>query len=155
LSVGGAVIAHSGGAFGALLGAMTQVAVDGETGRSISRGVGYGSGAGVLLGGILATQAAAVSPSRVLLVDLSASLGGLAGAALASPLLLTDESDPTRTRLWLVSAGVGTITGGVIGWYLTAPKASRASPHASLPFVPYANLPAAGRGLELGVHGSW
>ncbi|HEY3495354.1 MAG TPA: hypothetical protein VGK73_11735 [Polyangiaceae bacterium] len=165
MSEGGAVLAHSGGAFGGVLGAMTQVAIDGETGGSITRGAGYGTGAGVLLGGVLATQVTA-SPSRVLLVDLSASLGGLAGAALASPLLLTDEKDPTRTRLWIASAGVGTIAGGVIGWYLTAPKKS-ASKHEPLPFIPYANLapsyggyanlapPSGSRGLELGVRGRW
>jgi hypothetical protein len=153
MSEGGAVLAHSGGAFGSLLGAMTQMAVEGKTGEPLTRGLGFGAGAGVLLGGVMATQVTA-SPSRVLLVDLSASLGWLAGAALASPLLLTEETDPTRTRLWLVSAGVGTIAGGVIGWYATAPRPG-ATDSGSLPFIPYANVtPAArGTGFELGVHG--
>lgn len=154
VSEGGAVLAHSGGAFGAVLGAMTQAAIEGQTGEPVTRGLGYGAGAGVLVGGILGTQVN-MSPSRVLLIDLSASLGWLAGAALASPLLLSDQADPTRTRIWLVSAGIGTIAGGVIGWYVTAPR--KQSPHAQLPFIPYANVAPNlyGNAFELGIHGRW
>lgn len=153
---GGALLAHSGGAFGGLLGAMTQVMVEGETGGSVERGIGYGAGAGVLLGGFLATRAA-TSPSRVLLVDLAASLGGLAGAAIASPLLLVEDTDATRTRLWVASAALGTIGGGVIGWYVTAPG-EKPQASAALPFLPYARaLPNArgGTTLDVGVTGDW
>jgi len=153
---GGALLAHSGGAFGGLLGAMTQVMVEGTTGGSVERGIGYGAGAGVLLGGFLATRAV-TSPSRVLLVDLSASLGGLAGAALASPLLLVDDTGPARTRLWVASAALGTVGGGVIGWYVTAPG-EKATTTAALPFLPYARaLPNArgGTTLDVGVTGDW
>lgn len=153
---GGALLAHSGGAFGGLLGAMTQVMVEGSTSGSVDRGVGYGAGAGVLLGGFLATRVD-TSSSRVLLVDLAASLGGLAGAALASPLLLSEEPDAARTRLWVASAGLGTVGGGIIGWYLTAPG-KQTPESAALPFLPYARALPNGRGgstWDLGLTGAW
>jgi hypothetical protein len=155
INEGGAVLAHSGGAFGAVLGAMTDAAVRGTTGESLKRGIGYGTGIGVLLGGAVATQVT-ITPSRALLLDLSASLGGLAGAALASPLLLVNESDPLRTRLWLASAGAGVIAGGVVGWYATAPssKAPPAKPSA-LSILPYGGVTPGKNGstVTLGVVG--
>jgi len=152
---GGAVLAHSGGAFGALLGAMTDAAIRGDTAGSLERGVGWGTGAGVLVGGALATQLD-ISPSRALLIDLSASLGALGGAALASPLLLVDESNPDRTRLWLGSAALGTIAGGVIGWYATAGVGKSPQPApAAATLVPYAAPAATGKGMSLGVTGAF
>jgi len=157
ISEGGAVLAHSGGAFGALLGAMTDAAIRGTTGESLQRGIGYGTGAGVLIGGAVATQVT-ITPSRALLLDLSASLGAVAGAALASPLLLVDESDPMRTRLWLASAGVGTIAGGVVGWYATAPSGpvAPAKPSA-LSILPYGGVTPSknGSAVTLGVVGAF
>jgi hypothetical protein len=152
---GGAVLAHSGGAFGALLGAMTDAAIRGDTAGSLERGVGFGTGAGVLVGGAVATELD-VSPSRALLIDLSASLGALGGAALASPLLLVNDSNPDRTRLWLGSAALGTIAGGVLGWYATsgAGKTSTAAPGAAA-LVPYAAPAPVGHGLSLGVSGAF
>jgi hypothetical protein len=135
---------------------MTQVMVEGSTDASVERGVGYGAGAGVLLGGFLATRSA-ISPSRVLLVDLSASLGGLAGAAIASPLLLVDDTGPSRTRLWVASAALGTIGGGVVGWYVTA-SSDKATASSALPFLPYARAlpnPRGGSTWDLGVTGDW
>jgi hypothetical protein len=155
VSEGGAVLAHSGGAFGALLGAMTDAAVRGTTGASLRRGVGWGTGAGVLLGGAVATRIT-ISPSRALLIDLSASLGALGGAALASPLLIVNESHPSRTRLWLASAGVGTIAGGVIGWLVTAPShPPAAQPPSGAAAFPYAGLTPDGNGPSLGVVGAF
>jgi hypothetical protein len=157
ISEGGAVLAHSGGAFGALLGAMTDAAIQGTTGESLQRGIGYGTGAGVLIGGAVATQVT-ITPSRALLVDLSASLGALAGAALASPLLLVDESDPMRTRLWLASVGAGTIAGGIVGWYATAstPAAAPSKPSA-LSILPYGSVTPSRNGnmLTLGAIGAF
>lgn len=155
ISEGSAVLAHSGGAFGALLGAMTDAAIRGDTGGSLERGVGWGTGLGVLVGGAVATQVD-VSPSRALLIDLSASLGALGGAAIASPLLLVNESNPDRTRLWLGSAALGTIAGGVIGWYATAGsgKSSSTAPAAAT-LVPYASPTPTGKGMSLGVAGAF
>lgn len=155
VSEGGAVLAHSGGAFGALLGAMTDAAIQGETAASLRRGVGWGTAAGVLLGGALATEVN-ISPSRALFIDLSASLGALGGAALASPLLLVNESNPQRTRLWLASAALGTVGGGIIGWYATAPSPLPSDTKTSqLQLLPYAAPAALGRGATLGVFGAF
>jgi len=157
ISEGGAVLAHSGGAFGALLGAMTDAAIQGTTGESLKRGIGYGTGIGVVLGGAMATQVT-ITPSRALLVDLSASLGAVAGAALASPLLLVDESDPARTRLWLASAGAGTIAGGIIGWYATASSAPAApEKRGALSILPYGGITPSKSGstVTLGVVGAF
>lgn len=152
---GGAVLAHSGGAFGALLGAMTDAAIQGDTGGSLERGIGWGTGVGVLVGGALATQVD-ISPSRALLIDLGASLGGLGGAALASPLLLVNESNPERTRLWLGSATLGTIAGGVIGWYATSGVGNKSAPARSAStLVPYASPAAVGKGMSFGVAGAF
>jgi hypothetical protein len=152
MTEGDAVLAHSGGAFGALFGAMVEMGYRGRTGGSLRRGLGFGALSGVVALGAVATQLDLPS-SRVLLLDLSTSLGGLAGAAAAAPLLLVEGSDATRTRLWLASAGVGALAGGVIGWFATDaddPKAARA-----LPALPYVNvLPGAkGTGFELGAIG--
>ncbi|HEV8548421.1 MAG TPA: hypothetical protein VGQ57_05315 [Polyangiaceae bacterium] len=162
INEGGAVLTHSGGAFGALLGAITDATIQGTTGVSVKRGIGFGTGAGVLLGGALATQVN-VTPSRVLLIDLAASLGTVGAAALASPLLVSDNSDPTRTRLWLASAGVGTIAGGAVGWWVTAPAANAAATPAApekasaFSILPYGSvLPSKnGNSVTLGVVGAF
>jgi hypothetical protein len=121
VSDGGAVLAHSGGVFGTLLGGLVDAAIAGSTSETPRRGMGYGAAAGVLLTGALATQLE-ISPSRVLMIDLGASLGALTGAAAASPLLLVDESNSNaaaRNRLWLASIGAGTLIGGAVGWWTT------------------------------------
>jgi hypothetical protein len=120
VSQGGAGLAHSGGAFGTLLGGLTELAIDGSTDSTPRQGMGLGAGAGVVLAGALALELRP-SASRVLLVDLGASLGALTGAAAASPLLLVDEESghPMRTRLWLASIMTGTVAGGVIGVWAT------------------------------------
>lgn len=126
VSQGGAALAHSGGAFGALLGGLTELALHGSTDRTPRQGMGIGAGAGTVLAGALALQLRP-SASRVLLVDLGASLGALTGAAAASPLLLVDEESghPSRTRLWLASIVTGTIAGGVLGVWATRRTADR------------------------------
>jgi hypothetical protein len=155
MSEGGATIAHSGGAFGLGLGGLGELLVQGETDETPVRGFGYGAIAGVVAGGALATQVD-LSTSRVLLVDLGASLGALGGAALGSPLLLVEEeANPTRTRLWLSAVGVGTLAGGALGYFLTRDMAADA---AVLPFTPYAGVTPerdGGTRTELGALGSW
>ena len=155
LSEGGATIAHSGGAFGLGLGGLGELLVLGETDQTHVRGFGYGALAGALAGGALATQVD-FSTSRVLLVDLGASLGALGGAALGSPLLLVEEeADPTRTRLWLSAVVVGTVAGGALSYFLTRDMAADG---AALPFVPYAGITPGrdgGTRTELGALGTW
>lgn len=159
MSEGGAVLAHSGGAAGTLLGGLTEMAYRGSTDFTPERGMGYGAGIGVLTAGALATQVK-VSSSRMLLIDLAASLGALTGAAAASPLLLVDEQEsPTRNRLWLAGIATGTVIGGSIGWLTT--RGSTSKDEKSLRAVPYFNMEPANpsRGtrsfMSLGLQGVW
>jgi hypothetical protein len=160
MSEGGAVLAHSGGAAGTLIGGLTEMAYRGSTKLTPERGIGYGAGIGVLAAGTLATQVK-VTSSRMLLIDLAASLGALTGAAAASPLLLVRQKESAaRNRLWLASIASGTVIGGGIGWLSTrggAPADSGQGPHAT----PYFSMDPADptRGtrsfMSLGVQGLW
>jgi hypothetical protein len=162
MSEGGAVLTHSGGAAGTLIGGLTDLAYRGNTKATPQRGIGYGAGIGVLAAGALATQVK-ITSSRMLLIDLSASLGALTGAAAASPLLLVREKESSwRDRIWLASIGAGTIIGGGIGWLTTRGSSEVEArdpnrPHA----LPYLGMEPADptRGtrsfMSLGVQGSW
>jgi hypothetical protein len=55
----------------------------------------------------------------VLFVDLSAGLGALGGAAIASPLVFGTDVTPARNRLWLTAIGVGTFAGAAVGILMT------------------------------------
>ena len=162
MSEGGAVLAHSGGAAGTLIGGLTELAYRGSTKLTPERGIGYGAGIGVLAAGTLATQVR-VTSSRMLLIDLSASLGALTGAAAASPLLLVREKESSaRNRLWLASIGAGTVIGAGIGWLSTRGSTQReALAKSQLRAAPYLGVEPAdpSRGtrsfLSLGVQGLW
>ncbi len=125
MSEGGAVLTHSGGAFGMLLGGVTEMSVRGETGFTPNRGMGIGAGAGLVLFGTLATQADLTS-SRVLLIDLSATLGALAGAAVGSPLVIDDEPSDARVRGWMGAIATGTLGGALVGTLVTRPERKQA-----------------------------
>lgn len=158
MSDGGAVLTHSGGAFGTLLGGLVEATITGKTDETPHRGMGYGAGIGVLAAGTLATQIQ-ISSSRVLMIDLGASLGALTGAAAASPLLLVDETasnDETRNRLWLASIAAGTLVGGAVGWWTTRPSANT-HPHATSILPTVGLLPSMGAEpvFGAGVHGVW
>lgn len=120
ISEGGAVLTHSGGGMGLLLGGLVDWTYYGTTAKVPYRGMGYGSGIGVLVAGAAATQLR-LSSSRVLFIDLSAGLGALTGAALGALTLVVDDSTMTarRQRAWLGAVGVGAVVGGGVGWYLT------------------------------------
>jgi hypothetical protein len=157
MSEGGALLTHSGGAFGTLFGAVGEVMVRGESPQTPVRGMGIGAGAGVLLAGALSTQVELPS-SRVLLLDLGLSVGALGGAALGSPLLLVDESDPLRTRLWLAAVTAGAIGGAVVAYYATDSWSSTGSQNPSgFHVAPFATaLPdERGANVTLGVLGSF
>lgn len=119
---GGATLTHSGGAFGMLIGGMAQLAYEGRTDTTPTRGMGYGAGAGVLVAGAFATQLQ-VAPSRVLLVDLGAVLGGLTGAAAASPLVFGKTKTEAKDRVWLASVAASTVAGAGIALFITRPHA--------------------------------
>jgi hypothetical protein len=119
MSEGGALITHSGGAFGTLVGGVFDLAVRGRTNLTPQRGMGIGAISGVVLSGALARFAPPQPASRVLLVDLSAGLGALGGAAVASPLVFGKNVGATRNRLWLSSVVAGTVIGAGIGYFTT------------------------------------
>ncbi len=158
MSEGGAVLAHSGGAAGTLIGGLTEMAYRGSTKLTPERGIGYGAGIGVLAAGALATQVK-VTSSRMLLIDLAGSLGALTGAAAASPLLLVREKESAaRNRLWLASIAAGTVIGSGIGWLST--RGSTQTERGALATPYFAMEPAdPTRGtrsfMSLGVQGLW
>ncbi len=160
MSEGGAVLTHSGGAVGTLMGGLTEMAYRGSTKLTPERGIGYGAGIGVLAAGVLATQVE-VTSSRMLLIDLAASLGALTGAAAGSPLLLVREKESAgRNRLWLASIATGTVLGGGIGWLTTRGSSSKKT-SVEMPTLPYLGLVPEDqiRGtrafVSLGVQGLW
>jgi hypothetical protein len=123
---GGALITHSGGAFGTVLGGITQLAIDGETDSTPTRGMGVGAISGVVLAGALARVYPHEAASRVVLLDLSIGLGGLAGAALGSPLVFGEDVGPTRNRLWLSGIALGMAGGAIVGLVLFPSTPSKA-----------------------------
>ncbi|HEU5074622.1 MAG TPA: hypothetical protein VFU02_10620 [Polyangiaceae bacterium] len=136
---GQAALAHSGGAFGTLLGGLTEALVHPTLEDPPLRGIGYGSAAGVLLAGALA-PVLETSPSRVLFVDLSASLGALTGAAVSAPVLLVgDEVSDGRRRVVVASVMGGAVLGGAIGIWMTHDE-----PAARSSVPPYSARPAVG-----------
>jgi hypothetical protein len=138
---GDATLAHSGGALGLLLGGATEFLYRGSTAATPYTGMGYGSAAGLVAAGLLATQVH-ISPSRVLLVDVGAGGGALLGAAAASPLIFQNQTEG-NTRVWLSATLGGSVLGGVLTWWLTrdAPAPARTS---SAPPLPLAGMPIAG-----------
>ncbi len=121
MSEGGAALAHSGGFAGGLLGALLEIGYRGDVTRTPLNGAGYGAFIGWLGASALATQWAP-PPSRVVSTDLGAVLGGLAGAALTSPLLL--DPTPARTHGWAGATAASAIVGGVVGYRFGSPSTS-------------------------------
>ncbi len=151
---GDAALAHSGGAIGMGLGGLTQLFVQGRTDKTPIGGMGYGAAIGTLGAGVLATQLD-LKASRVLLVDLGATLGAVTGAAAGSPLLLVDEQESkSRTRAWLGGIFAGSLIGAGVGWWSTR-KSDGGAAAASLPALPYAiaTPEAHGTRIEAGMLG--
>ncbi len=119
---GGAVLAHSGGALGLGFGALTEWFARGSTRDTPFAGMGYGAALGWLAAAGAATTRVHLSPMRVLSIDLGAVLGGLAGAALASPLVF-DGPSSSDTRGWVAAIGGGALLGaGAALWITRAEK---------------------------------
>lgn len=163
---GGSVMVHSGGAIGTFFGALTEWAWYGKTDFSPNKGMGAGSGLGVLAAGVLATQVDA-SSTRVLFIDLGASLGALSGAALASPLLFVEKGallPQNKYRAWLGAVGTGTLIGGAVGWMATrhmtnsaqnSPTAVTYLPFFNLTSDPTATKATSSNGWVAGLSGTW
>jgi hypothetical protein len=113
------MLAHSGGLMGLLLGGASELFAQGLTPAKFTpyKGMGYGTAAGLLAAGALATQVT-VSPSRVLLVDVGIGGGALVGAAAASPLIFQNVTE-NKTRGWLGVTIGGALVGGALTYYLT------------------------------------
>ncbi len=114
---GGALLAHSGGALGLVIGGLTEAIAHGDIQTTPFAGMGYGAGLGWLAAAAIATQLR-ISPARVLYLDLGALLGGLGGAAIASPLLL-DAPDDDEQRAFAAAALSGALVGGTIAMIAT------------------------------------
>jgi hypothetical protein len=134
MSQGGALLTHSGGAFGTVLGAMTELAVRGEASLANppNRGLGYGAGIGVVLAGAAAIRND-IEPARVQAIDLGAGLGGLAGAAVTSPFIFRQRS-AAGDRTFLVTTMGFTLAGGAAAyWFTRKPSPAKASAAALFP----------------------
>ena len=118
MPTGGAVLAHSGGALGLAFGGLTEWFVRGDTRAFPFAGLGYGAALGWLAAAGVATTRVQLAPLRVLSVDLGAVLGGLAGAALGSPLVF-DGPTSTETRGWVGAIGGGALVGAGVALFLT------------------------------------
>jgi hypothetical protein len=126
---GDATLAHSGGALGMVLGGATEFLYRGSTATTPYTGMGYGSAAGLIAAGVLATQVR-VSPSRVLLIDVGAGGGALLGAAAASPLIFQNQTEG-NTRVWLSATLAGSVAGGVLTWWLTRESPGKTPAHSA------------------------
>jgi hypothetical protein len=119
---GGAVLTNSGAALGLLVGGLVELGYRETTSVTPYSGAGIGSAIG-LVGAGAASMFVTVPPSRVLLIDLGAGVGSLAGAAAGSPLIFSDltgaKTSGTDTRLFLAGTLAGTVVGGTVAWYLT------------------------------------
>jgi hypothetical protein len=161
---GGAALTHSGAALGLLLGGLTEMTIMGDAERTPRRGMGIGGLTGVLVAGAIATQLEVPSSTDILAIDLSALLGGLTGAALGTPVLVSQDASPTRDRIWLSGIIAGTLAGAGLSYWIT----QGAGGHPQSASGEGATEPAARGGLSLqpqlgwmgtpfglGVSGSW
>lgn len=122
---GGALLTHSGGAVGLLVGSAIELmtrgpssCTNGPTQCPFDRPPPMGQGVGVAIGVIGAGFAATrwrVSPSRVLLLDLGAVVGALVGAAVTSPLVFDLSLDNARAFLG-ASLGGAALGVGAAAW---------------------------------------
>jgi hypothetical protein len=160
ITEGGAALTHSGAVMGLLLGGLGEMTIRGDAELTPRRGMGIGALSGVLVAGAVATQFDVPSSTDVLAIDLSALLGGLTGAALGTPVLVSQDESPTRDRIWLSGIMLGTLAGAGLSYWITQsdddePSASP-EPDAStseLRFMP--QLGWMGRPLGFGLSGSW
>src|SRR5262249_33968187 len=156
----GAALTHSGAVLGLLLGGLGEMTIRGDAELTPRRGMGIGALSGVLVAGAVATQLDVPSSTDVLAIDLSALLGGLTGAALGTPVLLSQDESPTRDRIWLSGIMLGTLAGAGLSYWITqsdddAPRAlpEPAAAAGGVRWMP--QIGWLGRPLGFGVSGSW
>lgn len=115
----GALLAHSGGFFGAIFGALAERLAEPTESRTPTLGMGVGMTAGSLLGGWGATLLRDVPSSRIVYIDLATVLGMLAGAAAASPAIVGQEQNAAENRVWFSATTAGGLIGATLGVLLT------------------------------------
>jgi len=120
MSDGDAALANSGGGLGLALGALVEVAATGDARQVPFSGMGYGAGLGWLAAAALAVHIHP-APLHVAAVDAGAALGGLAGAAIGSPLLLGNAS-ADRQRAWAAVTAGSALAGGVVAGVVARPR---------------------------------
>jgi len=156
---GGAAFTHSGAVLGLVLGGLGEMAVAGNAQAKPTRGIGYGILAGVTVAGALATQLRTPTPTELLTIDLSALLGGLGGAALGTPLLVSQDRSARRDRVWLSGVMLGTVVGAGVGYWITRDEAgaARAASGATAGLLPSLRLELGNPVTPLGlaVSGQW
>jgi hypothetical protein len=154
----GAALTHSGAALGTLLGGLVDMTIKGNADFTPERGMGIGALAGVLTAGTVASQVQVPTASDLLFIDLSALLGGLAGAAVGTPLLVQERSE-TRDRLWLSAVIAGTLAGTAAGYWAVPStfRARTAKVGASAPEPSYVRPQVGwvGSGIGVGLEGAW
>ncbi|MEO8875769.1 MAG: hypothetical protein ABI461_09300 [Polyangiaceae bacterium] len=142
---GDAVLVNSGAALGFALGGASELFYRGTTNTSEVTpytGSGLGAAIGLVGGGTLASFVT-VSPSRALLIDLGTGLGGLAGAAAASPLVF-ENLNPGKSRGFIAITGGTALLGGGLAWLLTRSsdheKPKPSPPVSSAHVVPFGGV---------------
>jgi hypothetical protein len=114
---GGLVLENSGAVFGMALGGLSESFVRANTTDPPRTGGGIGAMAGLALAAGTASFVR-VPTGRILLVDLGGAVGGLAGAAIASPLVFQNVTD-AKARGFFAAAAGGVVAGGALTWWLT------------------------------------
>jgi hypothetical protein len=157
---GGMLLTHSSAAMGLLVGGLVEVMANGPNdpfARPPSTGWGFGTAFGLVGGGTLALLVR-VPPTRVLLVDLGSVLGGLAGAAAGSPLIV-DNKEPDKTRGWAIATLAGAVAGtGAAIWFTRSIKPPAIAWRFGTPYVGMIGTPLREGdppAMGVGVHGTW
>lgn len=159
---GGMLLTHSTAAVGLLVGGVVEVLAKADVqadpfARPPPTGWGFGTAFGLVGGGVLATLVR-VPASRVLLVDLGAVLGGLAGAAAGSPLIV-DNLNPDKTRGWAVATLAGALVGTAAGvWFTRNIKPQPIAWHYGTPYVGVIGVAPREGGppaIGIGWNGTW
>ena len=94
-------------------------------------------------------------------IDLLTGLGGLTGAAVASPWVFGEAVTEAENRLWLASIAGGTLVGAGIGLLTTTPSRPESEAAARWAALPYAGVVATspdsmgGPALGGGLRGVW
>jgi hypothetical protein len=120
---GGAWFTHSGAAVGFALGGATEAFIKGTLERPPPMGQAIGIATGLVSAGLLA-RLFTIPTNRVLVTDLGLALGGLAGAAAASPFVFEDVT-PGKTRAFLGITTAAAIAGGTIAFVLSRPSGAK------------------------------